>query len=144
MNFYLTNLTAWWVQVAIVGGTGALLPTLFHLKAPRARLWYWRVLLMLCLALPLLQPWIKPFPIASDITFTMGQFRTAQAAQNADFSVSWTFIAFTIVVIGTVLRLLWLTTGLVRLRRYRRCAPMAQERTRTCVLRGSGPSRRPD
>jgi TonB family protein len=119
MNIYWSNLIAWCVQVAIVAAAGASLPFLFRLTASRARLWYWHVVLLACLALPIVQPWAKPAPARSDVTFTTGQFRVASPLTPARPSISWPTVALAALSAGIAFRLLWLGVGLLRLRRYR-------------------------
>ena len=53
----LANLAAWSVQAAALVVAGAWLPTRLRLGLPRARLVLFRVLLVGCVGLPLLQPW---------------------------------------------------------------------------------------
>lgn len=54
----LGNLFAWGVQVTILATLGLILPVVFRITAPRARLRYLRGLLLACLVLPLVQPWV--------------------------------------------------------------------------------------
>jgi TonB family protein len=122
MNAYWANLIAWCIQVTIVAAAGASLPYLFRLHASRARLWYWHVLLLICLALPMLQPWARPLPVRTAVTFTTGQFRVAAEQVPAGFSISWPNAALIVLTGGIGLRLLWLSAGLLRLRRYRASA----------------------
>jgi TonB family protein len=118
----LSNLVAWCIQVTIVAAGCAALPYLFHLQLSRARLWYWHVVLLACLALPLLQPWMKPEPGRSNVTFTTGQFRVATDQTSSGLNITLPAVAFTVLSGGIVLRLLWLSVGLLRLRRYRATA----------------------
>ena len=122
MNPYWANLLAWTIQVTIVTAVGAALPTLFRLMASRARLWYWHVLLLACLALPLVQPWVKPAPSHSNVTFTTGQFQLAANQPPAGFTVPWPTVALVVLLGGIALRMLWLAIGLLRLRHYRASA----------------------
>jgi TonB family protein len=122
MNIYWLNLVAWCLQVAVVGAVGAALPQLFRLKASRARLWYWHIVLLACLALPILQPWVRPAARGSNVTFTTGQFRLAAGPTPAGPALSWPILALIILSAGIALRLLWLGVGLLRLRRYRATA----------------------
>ena len=127
MNFYWSNLIAWSVQITILIGACVALPWLFRLRISRARLWYWHVVLLVCLALPLLQPWAKPSAGNSDVTFTTGQFRVAKTPAQASWVMTWPVVALTALSTGTGLRLLWLGLGLYRLRRYRATAlPLEQ------------------
>jgi hypothetical protein len=53
----LDNVLAWTIQVLVIGSIGALLPMLFRIRAPRSHLLYCHMLLVVCLVLPLIQPW---------------------------------------------------------------------------------------
>ncbi len=64
LELSLGNVWAWVIQVAALAGAGVLLPTLLRMTSPRARLLHLRALLLVCLALPLLQPWV-PRPAAA-------------------------------------------------------------------------------
>jgi len=122
MNLYWSNLLAWCVQIAIVIAACASLPWLFRLRVSRARLWYWHIVLLICLALPLLQPWVKPAPSTSNVTVTTGQFRLATAPPPERIVIAWPMVALAVLTSGIGLRLLWLGLGLIRLRRYRAIA----------------------
>ena len=63
LELSLGNVWAWALQVAALAGAGVLLPSLLRMTSPRARLLHLRALLLVCLALPLLQPWV-PRPAA--------------------------------------------------------------------------------
>ncbi len=54
---WLRNLVAFAVQAGVLVLAGALLARLFRIREPRASLAYWRTLLVVCLLLPLCQPW---------------------------------------------------------------------------------------
>ena len=56
----LANLIAYSTQVAVVVAVGAALARLTRLRAPAARLGWWRLLLLASVILPLLQPWSGP------------------------------------------------------------------------------------
>ena len=51
----LANLLAWSLQVACVAGVAGALPWIFRLRAPDVRHLYWRLLLALCILLPVVQ-----------------------------------------------------------------------------------------
>ncbi len=118
----VANLLAWCVQVTLVAAAGAALPYLFRLRVSRARLWYWHIVLLACLALPLVQPWVKPAPGRSEVTFTTGQFRVAAPPARSNFTIPWNTVALAGLSAGIAFRLLWLSLGLLRLRRYRDAA----------------------
>jgi TonB family protein len=60
----LQNFFSWAAQVSVLALTGALLPAIFRIGHPRSHLVYCYVLLLACIALPLIQPW--QHPVASD------------------------------------------------------------------------------
>ena len=62
--FTLDNLAAIAIQAGVLALAGAPLPWLFRIRSPRARLAYWRALLLACLLLPALQPWVPQTPPA--------------------------------------------------------------------------------
>jgi TonB family protein len=136
MNVYWSNLLAWSLQITIITGASSALPWLFRLRASHARLWYWHVVLVICLALPLLQPWAEPAPTASDVNFTTGQFRLAANPAPEHFAISWQMVALAVLSSGIALRLLWLGVGLIRLRRIRLTAlPIDAEHERFADMR---------
>lgn len=119
MNPSLSNLLAWCVQIAIITVLCAGSPWLLRLRIPRARLWYWHAVLLLCLALPIVEPWARPAPTDSAVTVTTGPMRVADHQALADFAFPWSKIAGAVLASGIALRLLWLGLGLYRLRGYR-------------------------
>ena len=56
-SWWLGNLVAYSVQVALVIGVGGLAAAVLRLKQPRVTLAYWQALLAACLLLPLLERW---------------------------------------------------------------------------------------
>jgi beta-lactamase regulating signal transducer with metallopeptidase domain len=57
---WFVNLLSWSIQVALLAAVAALLPRLFRIRQPGILLAYWRVVLLISFALPLLQPWNHP------------------------------------------------------------------------------------
>jgi hypothetical protein len=53
------NLLAYVLQIAAIVAIGAGLPLILRLTSPRARLIYWRTLLIVCLVLPIVQPLVS-------------------------------------------------------------------------------------
>ena len=136
MNLYWSNLLAWCVQIGIVAAVCASLPWLFRLRVSRARLWYWHIVLVICLALPLLQPWAKPAPSMSNVSFTTAQFRLAATPAHSRIEITWPMAALAVLSAGIGLRLIWLGLGLFRLRRYRASAiPLEQADDRFADMR---------
>ncbi|RPI21798.1 MAG: M56 family metallopeptidase, partial [Acidobacteria bacterium] len=60
LSWYLQNLLAYSLQLAVMIGTAALLVKFLPIGAPRLAYAYWRFLLLTCLLLPLIQPWAVP------------------------------------------------------------------------------------
>jgi TonB family protein len=131
------NLLAWSLQAGIIVIVAAPLPRLLGLWSPRVRMAYWRVVLVACLLLPLLQPWVVPTeppkPAANEntaaVTVVGGVGAPATvAASPASLASSpfWKrplpFGATEVLVVGVLLRLGWLGLGVITVRRLRRSA----------------------
>ncbi len=117
----IANFAAWCVQVAAVVALGSLAPWLFGLKKPNVRLWYWHVLLAVCLILPLVEPW-RPAAVVvrGEVSATTGPTRIIDDGATAPREWKAEEILAGLLGGGALLRLLWLCGGLVRLRGMRR------------------------
>ncbi len=120
-SWWLGNLLAYSVQVALVVGVGGLASAVLRLKQPRVMLAYWQALLGACLLLPLLERW-QPMDLAP----AGGAARIISTeAAGVDSLVSlfplcgWVLL---VLVVGVGLGLLRLALGLWRLGHYRRAA----------------------
>jgi TonB family protein len=134
------NLLAWWLQAGVVVLVAAPLPRLLGLWSPRVRMAYWRMLLVGCLLLPLLQPWavrVEPpaasqVTAATDVVGTPASSATAGAAAPRPF---WRrpvpFGAAEVLVAGVLLRLGWLGLGVITVGRLRRSARRLWPRPRS-------------
>ncbi|MEO7270879.1 MAG: TonB family protein [Vicinamibacterales bacterium] len=129
----LANLLAWSLQITAVVCAGGALPAVLRLDAPDLRHGYWRALLLVCLLLPVVQPWHAAPAIASDVAAfeTTGLIPAAQGSGSAGSGGTPLWRAYaaarpmftsvaTVLVTGAVIRLGWLGLGLIRLRRLRR------------------------
>lgn len=133
----LSNLLAYWVQVAVLVAIGATLPSLVRLSEPRARLMFFRSLLLLCLLLPFVPgdrlnerafaarasggPAVGPSE--SSVQLSGGSVATGAFEIQADAVVPWLVSPLlTLVALGTLGRLAWLGLGLLSLGRLRRAA----------------------
>ena len=122
------NLAAWFAQVAVLVAICAGLPRLLGLRSPGVQYTFWRTLLAICLALPLIQPWrthVMEFVPAA----AQGRLPPAaiiDAAPRASLMVpaafDWTGAIGTLLVAGAAARLLWIALGGLRLRALRRRA----------------------
>jgi TonB family protein len=119
-----SNLTAYSLQILLLVAVAAFVPALVRLgpggAPPSARLLYWRLLLMACLALPLIRPWRQDV-VAVDVQVSTVVTNVAPA-QRASRGLPVTEIALFALAAGAAVRLAWLGVGFWRLGRYRRGA----------------------
>ncbi len=119
---WFANFLAYCLQVLLVVAVGTALPALFRLRAPRVLLAYWQGLLVICLALPVLQPWRPP---AADSAVAMGTVSISFQGVPAGAAGLKTYLYPLIVGVllaGMLARLAWLALGVRRLRAIRRAA----------------------
>jgi TonB family protein len=123
----LGNIVAWSLQAAVVIGAACVLPWLLRVDAAGVRYAYWRIVALLCLALPLIQPYQGMPRVRSTSAIAIVDTIAVSAVSStpAARSVDWAAVAVAVVAAGAVMRLLWLGFGLVRLRRLRLSAAMA-------------------
>ena len=120
------NVLAWCAQIAVVVIACAGLPRLLGVRSPGVQYAFWRTVLAVCLALPLLQPWrahemvFVPAP-APPVGASAGAAPPIPSAPPAA-PVDWTAIAGAVVLIGIGARLFWIALGAARLHRLRRRA----------------------
>ena len=118
------NLLTYSLQVGLLVGLLAFVPAVFRLRAPRARLLYWHLLLAACLLLPLIRPWQQQV-IAGSIEVATVATHVAPGAPSHR-PIPWNAVALGVVAAGVCGRLVWLAVGFYRLRRYRRNAVRLQ------------------
>ena len=86
---WFADFVSYCLQVILLVVVGTALPALFRLRAPRVLLAYWQGLLVICLVLPVLQPW-KPPAVASsmaDGTVSISFQGVPAGAAESHFSV---------------------------------------------------------
>jgi TonB family protein len=123
------NLVAITIQAAALAIAGAPLPWLFRVRSPGARLAYWRALLLACLLLPAVQPWV-PQTLQPDSARGGGtEQTTALAVADAGSSevrpagpVFPRVELLDLVAAGIGVRACWFLAGLIALARVRRRA----------------------
>jgi TonB family protein len=133
----LANLLQWSLQVALLTAVGTALLPVLKIEAPVMRHAFWRTLLVVCLALPLVQPWSVPAPTslpiglpqASTDADTSGPHAAAAAPSTASSLISvvrtnWASWAVFVLAVGTAVRLSWLLAGFLRLRRLRQAGEL--------------------
>lgn len=116
------NLVAHGLQVALIVTGSALLAYLLRLRTAAARLGYFQLVLVICLALPFVQPW-RPLALHEVISVTSGRLPGSEMLQDTAPRTRALPLAETILVIaamGILARSLWLTLGFWTLYRYRR------------------------
>jgi TonB family protein len=119
LDLVWNNLIAWGLQIGLLIGLAAFVPTLLRLREPRAKLVYWQILLTACLLLPAIRPWRQQVVAATvEVTSTVIAVAPAPSAPAPHFKPAQ--IALALLAAGATLRLLWLAFGLWRLRGYRR------------------------
>jgi len=113
------NLVAYSLQIGMLVGVAAVIPSLLRLRQPGAKLLYWQILLAACLLLPL-QPWKQvvaagTVQITTVITAVQPLHRTPSA-----FAIPRREMVLLLLLVGVAVRLGWLAVGFWKLRRYRR------------------------
>ena len=117
------NVVAYVAQVAIVVLVCAGLPRLLGLRAPGVQYLFWRMVLLVCLTLPLVQPW-RPVEIRA-----AADTRTASAAATPVVTPAgiprpapsprapfdWIFALQIALAAGAGVRLGWMSLGIARL-----------------------------
>ncbi len=119
--WWLGNLAAYSVQVALVVAVGGLTAALLRLRQPRVMLAYWQALLAACLLLPLLEPW-QQMGLAPTGGVATAVSRKAAAVDSLASSLPLQAWVLLVLGAGAGLWLLRLALGLWRLNHYRRTA----------------------
>ena len=121
MNLQLIwdNLVAYSMQIGLLVGLAAFIPSALRLRLPASRLAYWHILLTACLLLPALRPW-KQAVITLSVFVPAPITAHATSRPVAAPAFSPTEIALILLVAGMLIRLGWLATGFWRLARLRR------------------------
>ena len=129
---WISNLTAYCLQIAVLAASGTLLAFVFRLRIPRVALLYWQILLIGCISLPLLQPWKHPtfaaataYEAGVDIGSAVSEI-AVPANHNQPPEMPWEALGL-ILAAGVFIRLLWIIVGFLRLRVFLRQAHMFLE-----------------
>jgi TonB family protein len=120
-----TNLASYAAQIALLVALAAGLPRLLGLRSAGPQYVFWRVLLGVCLLLPLIEPWRHEemvFVPAATRAATVRVPAGPATSRSLPPAVDW-FAALQIVMVaGAAMRLGWLGIGAYRLRVVRRRA----------------------
>jgi TonB family protein len=112
------NVMAWSAQIAALVVVAGFLLTALRFGPPGARLFYWQMVLVAALALPLVRPWRHELTSAGVTVSTV--WIAQHAGPAARHFPSPREIALYILAAGFVVRSAWLAAGLWHLSRYRR------------------------
>ncbi len=114
------NVVAYSLQVGLLVGLAAFLPAALRLQMPRARLFFWHMLLVACVLLPLVRP-LQRSVVTGRVDATTTILTVApQAASTAKLHLTRSETALLLLAAGAFARLIWLGIGMWRLSRYRR------------------------
>ena len=125
----LANFTAYMAQMAFVVIACAGIPRLLGLRSPMVQYLFWRIVLIVCLALPLLQPWpprVVPDSASSISVSAPAAPRAATVpvtpAGTPERSLPFEIVSAGALVLaaGCMFRLVWLLAGIARVYRLRR------------------------
>src|SRR5215510_8016259 len=117
-HLWLTDLTHYSAQIAVIITLGSLAPWLLGLRRPDAMLVYRQALLAVCLLLPLLQPWRSPASLSSG-EVSVGVTTVVSSAAPARHWPTLEQSTILLLWAGALARLGLLAMGLIRLRRHR-------------------------
>lgn len=131
---WLENLGLYSLQVALILAAGALGLQVLRIQAPVWRLQCWQVLLIVCLALPVLQTWK---PVSDDVSVEISQGSMTTAGQRAKSAAAWPWreLLGALLFCGAALRVGLFGLGLLRLRAYRRRARPEPQAARELAAR---------
>jgi TonB family protein len=109
------NVAIFSAQILVVIGVAAIASSVVRLPA-RAELVYWRGVVTLCLALPLVPaiPFVAP---GLDVVSIVSTTAPARVAAHTNRLVSFATLVPLLVLMGTLVRAVWLAIGLVAIRR---------------------------
>jgi TonB family protein len=123
----LVNIASLATQITVIVAAAALLLRAFRIDAPGAVLAYWRTLLLVCLMLPLLQPWTTSFlPATTAARATVSGVPPASDAPGTAQSLTSAWQPgeglLLVLAAGVAARVFWLAIGAYGLWRLRRRA----------------------
>jgi len=139
MNYPLIwdNVVAYSLQIGLLVGLAAFVPSLLRLRLPAGRLAYWHILLGACLLLPAVRPWKQAVITMS--SYVPPSAPTTVVTRAAPVTaIDWTEILLFVLLGGMAIRTVWLASGLWRLSRLRRHSTPLTPRVRGAWRRTSG------
>lgn len=115
----LDNLWPWVAQISILGFIGALLPAILRIRHPRSHLIYCHSVLVVCLALPMIQPWRHRTIVAAPMIAAQPVPLTSVPMAPQPSVFPWMAVSAWLIVSGAAVRLSWTALGLWRIRCHR-------------------------
>ena len=107
------------LQVGLLVGLTAFIPTVLRLRQPKAKLYFWYLLLVTCLALPALRPWSLREMVSASVQAPPPMLPMTPF-QPVNHTMPRSQMALLALAAGAAIRLVWLAVGFWKLRRYRR------------------------
>jgi len=119
-TLWLRNLGFYSLQILMLAAAGGLLIQALRIRIPKARLYCWQALLLICLLLPSIEPW-RRLNIDSSVQIATGSFTPIERGHGLGFlQIPLPSVIWLLVIGGAMIRLAMLAVGFVRLERYRR------------------------
>jgi TonB family protein len=121
------NFLAYVAQVTLIVLVCAGLPRLLKLRSPGVQYAFWRTLLVICLLLPIVQPWqthemvFMPAPVGAPPPLPAAP-PTGGASAPSAAAFDWVAAAQFVILLGISARIGWIAIGMTRLRRMRKRA----------------------
>ena len=125
---WFSDLLFWSIQVVLLVAVAELLQRVLQIRQPHVLLFYWRALLVISFALPLLQPWHRP-PAGAPVVFVpQGPIADTWPPPSMPVAARWHFPSIeliapalgVLVLAGIAVRLVLFGLGLLKLRQFRR------------------------
>src|SRR5262245_31036936 len=106
-------------SAVVIGSVGALLPLVFRIRHPRSQLVYCHLLLIVCLVLPVIEPWQHPVIFNSSAQSNTAVVAAMNTATPIDETIRWRQIIGWSLLAGFLARLCWTAVGLWIIHRHK-------------------------
>jgi TonB family protein len=116
------NFLASSAQIALIATIASVALWALRLRAPGVRYTYWRIVAVLCLSLPWMQPHVTARAGSVTVVESIATAGSPASATPLSLHADLVLMAVLVLAAGALLRLAWLGVGLVRLRQLRRRA----------------------
>ena len=138
MNLWSANAIAYWLQVAVISMTAALVARMARLRSPESALACWQALLVAFMILPWFEPWTAEPAAVTGFSFAAAATRVPSLGPGY---IPIAPLLWGTVIAGIAARLLWLAMGYLRLCRWRReASPLGAHHTAIEPVRAAVPT----